>query len=119
MVLEEKETHMKLFFETSQQIAVFVIMMPIGFVIGMLLDFTSLGGRTKPLWDILIMLLCVGSAGAAVVILKEEVRIYHCLALFTGAILYMCGIRCICVWLMRKCKKKAKKTGRNSLETVE
>ncbi len=110
---------MKLFFETSQQIAVFLIMAPIGFVIGICIDLASMGGRCKPVWDVLVMLLAIGCMGISIVILGQELRIYHFLSLLTGALLYMCGVRTAFQWALRRAKKKACTPGRNQAERVE
>lgn len=85
---------MKLFFETSAQAQLFLLMLPVGMTIALLADIAGKAGRLCPVWDVLTMLLCFGAVGAGVVLFRDEsLRVYHFLAVTMGALLYLTGVR--------------------------
>ena len=89
-----QETGMKLFFETAQQCAVFLLMVPVGILLALSVDVSSHMTGMKPMWDVLSMLLCFCTIGIGIVLLNDTgLRLYHVLAVVTGCILYTAGIR--------------------------
>lgn len=115
MVAMAKKTSMKLFFETSGQWAVFLMMLPVGMALGLSVDLCGYIGTARPLWDVLIVLLCFSIVGVCVVFLcNETLRMYHALAVLSGYLLYTCGIRrvisCLSKLLVTK-KKDIRKEG--------
>jgi len=84
---------MKLFFETAKQASVFLAALPIGFLLGFLLDIGLIFGKARPAADIVALLV----AGAGLVILsllsmENGLQLYHLLAVVMGALLYTCGL---------------------------
>ncbi|MBE5815428.1 MAG: hypothetical protein E7320_09540 [Clostridiales bacterium] len=85
---------MKLFFEAAAQAQMFLIMLPVGMLLAVFADLSALGGRFRPVWDVLTVLLAASAYGAGVILLREDgARLYHFLALLVGAMLYLLGIR--------------------------
>ena len=82
---------MTLFFETAGQAQAFLAAVPLGLLLAACLDASVLAGPLRPVADVLMM------------------RLYHLLALLTGAVLYTQGIGRL-VRLIRARLKKAKKT---------
>lgn len=96
---------MKLFFETAAQASVFLLTVPLGLLLAFLVDLSGRSGALRPLWDVLIMLAGFAAAGAAIVIFGDSgLRIYHLLALLTGMLLYLLGIRAFACGLFRRLK---------------
>lgn len=87
---------MKLFFETAAQANVFLVMIPVGLAAAALLDLAAHPSVLRPLWDVLILLLSGAALAFGIVLLGDTgLRIYHLLALVTGALLYVTGIRAL------------------------
>ena len=87
---------MKLFFETSIQARAFLSAVPLGLMLGVLLNLEACLPGWKALWDILLMLLCAAGLGMLLFWTEEgRLRIYHLLAVGTGLLLYRCGAGCI------------------------
>ena len=87
---------MKLFFETSIQARAFLSAVPLGLMLGVLLNLEACLPGWTALWDILLMLLCAAGLGMLLFWTEEgRLRIYHLLAVGTGLLLYRCGAGCI------------------------
>ena len=95
---------MKLFFETAGQAQAFLAAVPLGLVLAACLDASALA-------DVLMM-LTAGFALMGMMLLSrdEALRLYHLLAILTGALLYTQGIgrlvRLAGAWLKKR-KKSA------------
>lgn len=101
---------MTLFFETAGQAQAFLAAVPLGLLLAACLDASVLAGPLRPVADVLMMLAAAASLMAMMLLARDEVlRLYHLLALLTGAVLYTQGIGRL-VRLMRARLKKAKKT---------
>ncbi|MEG0125172.1 MAG: hypothetical protein RR816_03725 [Clostridia bacterium] len=84
---------MRLFFETGDQAHIFLAVLPIGFLLAMSFDASSFAGKLRPVMDVLCLLM----SGLAFIMLllvfrDDGLRVYHMLALLTGAVLYLCGM---------------------------
>lgn len=87
---------MKLFFETAAQANVFLAMIPVGITAALLIDLAAHLSVLRPLWDVLILLLLGAALGFGIVLLGDTgLRIYHLLAVLSGALLYLTGIRAL------------------------
>ena len=96
---------MKLFFETAAQASVFLLTVPLGLLLAFLVDLSGRTGTLRPLWDVLTMLAGFAAAGAAIVLLGDSgLRIYHILAMLTGMLLYLLGIRAFAGRLCKRVK---------------
>lgn len=87
---------MSLYFEPEAQAASFLYLCGVGLLLAFLFDGISLllSGSFKPLGDIFAFLLCgILLLGAFVILRADELRFYYALAVLTGAILYVCGLR--------------------------
>lgn len=83
---------MKLFFETTLQAQVFLALLPLGMLLAACADIASMAHKTRPIWDVLILLACGLAAVIFVEMLKDDgVRAYHLLSICTGAVIYLCG----------------------------
>lgn len=82
-----------LFFETGGQAAVFLLMVPIGWLMGLLMQLSGLAGKWRLLTDVLLLLVC-GMTLFGFCIIKQEnaLQLYHLLAVLTGFLLYRFGI---------------------------
>lgn len=83
---------MKLFFETAIQSWSFLMVLPLGFGLALLLDAGAVTRAFRCAADILLVL----SAGVAVFSVvvwngESDLRLFHLLGLLTGAMLYLCG----------------------------
>ena len=111
---------MKLFFETSAQGAVFLMMLPVGMLLAICVDVCGLSGVLRPLWDLVAVLLCFAAIGVCVVLLDDtSLRLYHVLAVLTGYLLYALGLRRGMHWLRRAVTKKDTRAGRKNAGQVE
>ncbi|MBE5801163.1 MAG: hypothetical protein E7319_02640 [Clostridiales bacterium] len=110
---------MKRFFETSGQASIFLAMVPLGLLLALCIDVSSVWKKSKAFWDIVAVLLC-GLALAMMVVLfqDEQLRIYHLLALLVGVILYTCGFHRVWQWGKRGIKRLSD-TKKNNLERQE
>lgn len=110
---------MNLFFETSGQAYAFLFTLPLGFLLAFCLDLFGKARKLRPLLDICTLLSCGLILVWLLLILQDErMRLYHILAVFLGAILYLCGVGQIAVrlkraLLTRKSRKKAKRQEEN------
>lgn len=96
---------MKLFFETAAQASVFLLTIPLGLLLALLIDLSGRTGTLRPLWDVLTMLAGFAAAGAGIVLLGDSgLRIYHILAMLTGMLLYLLGIRAFSGKLCKRAK---------------
>lgn len=101
---------MTLFFETVGQAQAFLAAVPLGLLLAACLDASVLAGPLRPVADVLMMLAAAASLMAMMLLARDEaLRLYHLLALLTGAVLYTQGIGRL-VRLIRARLKKAKKT---------
>lgn len=107
---------MNLFFETANQAQVFLAAVPIGFLLALCFDVISRAGPMRPVLDVLCLLLAGLALIALMLALKDSgLRLYHLLALATGATLYLAGVGRLYRILRRraaanrKSKAKAKK----------
>lgn len=102
---------MNLFFETSGQAQIFLATAPIGFLVAMLIDMDRGLGPLRPVWDVLCMLACGVMTLMVLMMMRDGgLRIYHALALVTGALLYLVGVRRIILAARYRMKKKRKET---------
>ena len=84
---------MKLFFETAVQKNVFLLTLPVGFLVCFLLDTQIPSILIQTFLDFGVLI----STGVILVLLVlfsdgSTLRIYHLLGLISGAILYVCGV---------------------------
>lgn len=101
---------MKLFFETAMQAGVFLMMVPAGLLLALLTDLSGRSGNSRPLWDVLIMLSGGLILGWLLIITGDSrLRLYHLLAVLTGAVLYLTGIRRILYFLSAEVSKRKRK----------
>ena len=101
---------MTLFFETAGQAQACLAAVPLGRLLAACLDASVLAGPLRPVADVLMMLTAAASLMAMMLLARDEaLRLYHLLALLTGAVLYTQGIGRL-VRLIRARLKKAKKT---------
>lgn len=101
---------MKLFFETAQQAGGFLVMVPVGLFLAMLTDLTGNCRKSRPLCDVFVMLIGCAILGWLLIVTGDErIRLYHLLAVLTGAVLYMTGLRRIFRCLSAKAMKMKKK----------
>ncbi|MEA5014454.1 MAG: spore cortex biosynthesis protein YabQ [Candidatus Limiplasma sp.] len=87
---------MTTFFETEFQGLGFLFLCAVGFGLAVVFDGISalFKGSLRPVGDILLFLCCGVALLLALFFLRAgELRLYHWLALLTGALLYLCGIR--------------------------
>lgn len=106
---------MKLFFETAAQGSLFLMMLPLGILLAVCIDVASCARRSRPLWDVLVVLLCGGLMAAAVVLLGDEkLRMYHLLGILCGALLYLFGARSLWRTIIRSLQKKKQEKGETS-----
>ncbi|MCI6039869.1 MAG: hypothetical protein MR742_05020 [Clostridiales bacterium] len=105
---------MRLFFETTGQAQAFLAAVPLGLVLAACLDASVLTGPLRPLADV-VMMLAGGIALMVMMLLArdEALRLYHLLAVLTGAVLYTQGIGRL-VRMMRTSLKKRKKSDTTS-----
>ena len=105
---------MRLFFETTGQAQAFLAAVPLGLVLAACLDASVLTGPLRPLADV-VMMLAGGIALMVMMLLArdEALRLYHLLAVLTGAVLYTQGIGSL-VRMMRTSLKKRKKSDTTS-----
>lgn len=83
---------MKLFFETAGQAQAFLTAVPLGLLLAACLDASALTGPLRPLADALLVLGGGLALMAAMLLVRDEtLRMYHLLALLTGAVLYRPG----------------------------
>lgn len=101
---------MNLFFETSGQAQIFLATVPIGFLLALLIDVDRGLGALRPVWDVLCMLAC-GAMMLMVLLMMRDggLRVYHALALLTGSLLYLVGVRRAISAVRRRLGKKQKK----------
>ena len=102
---------MKQVFETAGQPQAFLAAVPLGLVLAACLDASVLAGPLRPLADVLMMLAAAASLMAMMLLARDEaLRLYHLLAILTGALLYTQGIgrlvRLAGAWLKKR-KKSA------------
>lgn len=102
---------MRLFFETSMQAQIFLALLPVGLLLAGCVDAASLARKSRPFWDVLIILACGLGIVVFLSLLKDDgLRGYHLLAVLTGILLYICGIGRLWRWcwheLRRLCGKK-------------
>ena len=101
---------MKLFFETSTQAMVFLLMMPLGILFAAGIDVAGFIRIAKPLWDLLLVLLLGLSLGVGIILLGDQgLRMYHLLAVLFGSLLYLLGIRRIVQWICQTCRNYIRK----------
>jgi len=111
---------MKLFFETSAQGSIFLMMLPVGMLLAVCVDLCGLSGTFRPLWDLCGVLVCFAAIGFCIVLLDDSsLRLYHVLAVATGYLLYALGARRFFRTLGRRVAKKDRHAGRKTGEGVE
>lgn len=95
-----------LFFETEGQAAIFLLSIPLGWMMALLLHLSRLAGRWQLLTDTLAVLLC-GIGLFLFCIMKREngMQLYHLLAVMTGFLLYRLGMGRLMTYLHRFVKK--------------
>lgn len=72
---------MKLFFETAVQARAFLAAVPLGLLLGLLLELERGMPGGKGLWDVLLVLLCAAGLALLLFWTKESgLRAYHLLA---------------------------------------
>ncbi len=102
---------MTLYFETEGQGAAFLLLCAMGFLLAAAFDARRLvlGRHLKPLGDVAAFLLAATAFVFALFVLREdEIRLYHWLALVTGAVLYLCGLRRAARRLLLRARRGAK-----------
>lgn len=106
---------MKLFFETAVQARAFLAAVPLGLLLGLLLELERGMPGGKGLWDVLLVLLCAAGLGLLLFWTKESgLRAYHLLAVGVGLLLYCCGLGRVfrklgIVWRAKEKKEKPEK----------
>ena len=103
---------MTLFFETSRQGAEFLLLCVVGFAVALLFDGERClrGSRFRPLADVVTMLLSGALLLLALLAFRSAaVRAYHWLAMVSGALIYLCGVRRAACALLRRKKTDAKR----------
>lgn len=111
---------MKLFFETSAQGSIFLMMLPVGMLLAICVDLCGLSGTFRPLWDLCAVLVCFAAIGFGIVLLDDtSLRMYHVLAVLTGYLLYALGVRRLLQTLRHRLAKKDRHAGRKTGEGVE
>lgn len=102
-----------LFFETGGQAAVFLLMVPFGWGMALLLHLSGKAGRWRLLTDVLL-LLAGGLAFFLFCMMQREdgLHLYHLLAVLTGGLLYRLGARSLLEGFSQKRKKAAITAGK-------
>lgn len=101
---------MKLFFETSTQAMIFLLMLPLGILFAAGIDVAGFIRIAKPLWDLLLVLLLGVSLGIGIILLGDQgLRMYHLLAVLCGCLLYMLGLRRFFQWVCQKYRNLVRK----------
>lgn len=108
-----------LFFETGGQAAVFLLMVPFGWGMALLLHLSGRAGRWRLLTDVLL-LLAGGLAFFLFCMMQREdgLHLYHLLAVLTGGLLYRLGARSLLERLFPKAKK-SRDHSRKKVQRVE
>lgn len=102
-----------LFFETGGQAAFFLLMVPLGCLLGFLMQLSGLAGRWCLLTDVLFLLVCgMALFGFCIVKRENSLHLFHLLALLTGFLLYRFGIGRPLERLFQKRKKAANAAGK-------
>lgn len=84
---------MKPFFETAVQARIFLAALPIGFLLGILLDIGGLLGKAGIVADIAALLAAgAGLAMLSLLSMENGLQLYHLLAVVLGCLLYTAGI---------------------------
>lgn len=100
---------MALYFETEMQGIGFLLLCAVGFLVTLLFDCvgTLFPQKLKPLSDILLLLIGGVVFLLALVFLRANaLRVFHWIALLTGSILYLCGVRYAWMGIAKKVLKK-------------
>lgn len=108
-----------LFFETGGQAVVFLLMVPFGWGMALLLHLSGRAGRWRLLTDVLL-LLAGGLAFFLFCMMQREdgLHLYHLLAVLTGGLLYRLGARSLLERLFPK-EKKSRDNSRKKALRVE
>lgn len=102
---------MKLFFETAGQAQAFLAAVPLGLLLAACLDASAAAGPLRPVVDVALLLLCGLSLMGLLLFTRDgAMRMYHLLAVLTGAILYSGGVGRLARALGRRIKKRKKMT---------
>jgi hypothetical protein len=114
---------MALYFETELQGLSFLLLCGVGFFVAMFFEAISalVPVHMKVLSDILLFLLGgLAFIGALFLMREEELRMFHWLALVTGALLYMLGVRRLALYLIKKMqRRKAAKAAKKAAQQKE
>lgn len=116
---------MRLFFETGGQANAFLFTLPLGFLLALFLDVTRYTGHLRPVLDVCALVGCALTLLALILFMRDQgARLFHILAIFTGAILYICGVgrllRCSVRRIKKKLRMRKEKSGkcRNTPKTL-
>ena len=94
---------MTLFFETAMHSQIFLTMVPLGFILGILLDVLGPYKWFRALIDVILMLLCASAIALLVIVFHDDrVRIYHLLGCMVGWMIYTLGLRRTIVYILHK-----------------
>ena len=94
---------MKLFFETGNQAAAFMHMVPLGFLAALCLEFGWIRPSVRVVLDVAVLLIAGIALLFTVVFCAEDaVRFYHLLGIITGALIWLNGMGKIIRWLLRR-----------------
>lgn len=101
---------MKLFFETGDQAAFFLLMIPCGFLMALCIHTGPASGLLRFALDLMVMLAGAACTVGLLFSGKDEVlRVYHMLGILTGSLLYLSGAsRCI-QWVKTKIRYSGRK----------
>lgn len=115
---------MKLFFETSAQAMIYLLMLPLGILFAACVDLASVIKTARPVFDLMCTMACALCLGICVILFNDNtLRLYHMLSVLSGCLLYLLGIRRVVGWLRHKwdvrCTKKHPVTSRKTKPEVE
>ncbi len=106
---------MNLFFQTHLQAQLFLVSLPIGFLLTLCLDLLSRTSFLRILLDVVcIVVFAFLFLGYTLILRDSTLRIYHFLAILCGGILYWCGIGQLLRLLWRKVRYAFKKSNTNA-----
>lgn len=100
---------MRLFFETGGQASAFLFTLPLGFLLALFLDVTRYTGHLRPILDVLALVGCAITLLILTLFMRDQsARMFHVLAILTGAVLYICGVGRLIHGIIRRIKRLKK-----------
>lgn len=108
---------MRLFFETGGQASAFLLTLPLGFLLALFLDVTRYTGHLRPVLDVCVLVGCALTFLVLTLLMRDQsARLFHVLAILTGALLYTCGVGRLFHGAARMLKKHQKKNKKEESE---